>query len=154
LRGHDQEGLGHFVSILAQRHCRSASISSGALHLGGARLISSASRNWKNGAELGVKGAVAWIVDQRATNPDGSMSGVTGCVKTDLDAGGQRTQGQGLGNPGTPFGAGRAVGDEGDQEPVDQIFLATITRPIPVARARPRCLFAGRRRRGRRLTWP
>ena len=107
--------------------CRSCIASSSAdCTLAGARLISSAStRLAKTGPLRGVIVAVLRIVNQRADDVGGQQVGrELDAMKLRLDGRGQRADGQRLGQARHAFEQDMAVGEQADEQPVHQMFLA------------------------------
>ena len=74
---------------------------------------------------LGVESAVAGIVDLRAHDVGGQHVGrELDALKARVDGGGERAQRERLGESRHAFEQQMTVGDQADQEPVHEIFLA------------------------------
>ena len=74
---------------------------------------------------LGVESAVAGIVDLRAHDVGGQHVGrELDALKVRVDGGGERAQRECLGESRHAFEQQMTVGDQADQEPVHEVFLA------------------------------
>ena len=107
--------------------CRSCIASSKrALHFGG-RAVDFVGEDQvrEKRAELGREFAAARIVNQRADQIGGQqVRRELQPLKTGLDGGRQRFDGQRFGQAGNAFEQDVAVGEQAEQEPIDEIFLA------------------------------
>ena len=127
LRGENEERIGQRIGLVADRDLAFLHrFEQRALHLG-RRAIDFVGQDQvrKNRAELGRELAAARIVNQRADQVRRQQVGrELQPLKAGLDAGGQRLDGERLGEAGHAFEQDVAVGEQAEQEPVDQIFLA------------------------------
>ena len=97
-----------------------------ALHLG-RRAIDFVRENQigKERTELGREFAGARIVNERADQIRRQQIGrELQTLKTGLDAGGQRFDGERFGQAGNAFEQDMAIGQQAEKQPIDQIFLS------------------------------
>ena len=126
-RREDKERIGQRISLVPDRDLAFLHrLEQRALHLG-RRAIDFVRQDQvrKNRTELGREFTAARIVNQRADQIGGQQVGrKLETLKTGLNAGRHRFDGERLGEAGNAFEEDVAIGEQSEQKPVDQIFLS------------------------------
>ena len=126
LRGENKERIGERIGLFADGDLPLLHrFEQRALHFG-RRAIDFVGQDQirKDRAKLGREFAGARIVDERADEIGGQkIGGKLQSLEAGLNAGGQRFDGERFGQAGNAFEQEMTIGEQSEQEPIDQIFL-------------------------------
>ncbi len=126
LRGEDEEGVREFVGVFADGDLAFLhGFEQGGLDFGGGAVdFVRENEIGEDGAEAGGEGAVFGVIDHGANDIGGEeVGGELDALEFGLDGGGEGADGEGFGEAGNAFEEDVAIGEESDEEAIDEVIL-------------------------------